>query len=155
MCNHAGHQKRSSKVYDRLNSEVSILKKARRHSEETKAKMKKPKPDGFGAKISTALKGKTKTPQHCENQRIAQTGLIKHSMEHRAKVSSQMRGEGNIMFGKTHSKEAKDAMKRKAIGRGSGLKWYNNGLIAFRCLPKDADPAWNLGRKVHNLQKHP
>jgi len=42
-----------------------------KHSDETKSKMRKPKAEGHGEKISIALKGKPKSPEHRENLSIA------------------------------------------------------------------------------------
>ena len=147
MCNRRGQK--TSRIYANIRKDVVRLLQLRSVSEQTKQKMRKPKPIGFGQKISNALKGKPKSPSHIEAQRLAQKGLTKHTAEYRSNLSAKMSASGNPMHDQKHSEITKSKMKQKAKGRGAGLRWYNDGKVAFRCHPDRALVEWIPGRKIY------
>jgi hypothetical protein len=82
----------SSRMYEYIKTKRYEIK--REHSEETKMKMRKPKPDGFGDNISKKLTGR------------------KDSLETRKKKSESNKGKDGFWKGKSHSDETKSKMKK-------------------------------------------
>ena len=89
-------------------------------SEETKRKMRKPKPEGHGENVSKALKGKPKSPEHRKALSDAGKGNIPwnkgkkgiYSEEHRTKISE---------YRKKHfmdHPEAREKMRQINLGKG-------------------------------------
>ena len=117
--------------------------------------MNAPKSEECKKKLSEANKGKHRSKESIEKQRLHISGEnngmygkkhtkearekiskahrgIKHTIEERANISKRTKGENNPMFGKHFSEDSKEKM-RKAI---KGRHWYNNGIEqtqAFVC----------------------
>jgi len=75
-----------------------------KHTEETKEKLRKPKSEETKKKLSESHKGK------------------KLSEETKEKISKMWSGDGNPMYGKTHSKETKRKISEKAKINNKGEK---------------------------------
>ncbi len=151
----------NSKVYAKLREEHRLLLKNRIVSEETKNKMRKPKPENFGQKISKALTGKSKTPEH--NRKISESkkGICVNSEKHNANLKIIMRGAGNPMFGRTQTEEAKNLIRNKALGRthsdetksligkfSLGRQHFNDGVKNFFLYSENA-----IGLRVGQIKK--
>jgi hypothetical protein len=95
-------------------------------------------PDDIRKKISDKLKGRTFSEEHKNKIKIALTGKPK-SEEHKSKLRKprtqeqkdrlkgprpSISGENNPMFGKTHTKEARDKISVAHIGREA----WNKGV---------------------------
>ena len=129
MCNPANSSQRRdyslieeyATMYEDIRLKVSATRKGSSHSEETRAKMstalkgktKPPRSEEHRAKMSTALKGKTK-PLKSEEHRAKVSAALKGrplSEEHRAKISAACKGRVSHNKGKTFSEEHKAAMR--------------------------------------------
>lgn len=89
-----------------------------KHSEETKEKMRKPKPAGFsetlkGNKRASVIKGVKKSKEHCENISKGKKG------------KAPFEGEDHPRYGKSKSKDEIDKMKSTKLSQKR--KWINNG----------------------------
>jgi hypothetical protein len=109
------------------------------HSEETKEKLRKPKPAGFGDKLkgnkhATVTKGVPKTKEHAENIAKGKKG------------KAPFKGKDHPRYGKKKSDEEllkmSISMKKK--------KWMNNGINCAFVEPNDIETylsrGYNMGR---------
>lgn len=116
------------------------------HSEETKIKMRKPKPVGFSEKLkgnkhATVSKGIPKTKEHAENISKGKKG------------KAPFRGEDHPRYGKKKSEEEllkmSISMKKK--------KWMNNGVNCAFVEPNDIESyiarGYNMGRGSLKFKK--
>ena len=88
--------------------------KGRPKTEEHKAKMRKPKPSGFGEKVSERLSGKKRTPEHEANLKKAREGIYTADVRKKMSETHKMRHRTGVAI----------------ITKGNlGKKWYNNGLV--------------------------
>lgn len=96
----------SSRLYEVLRHNVSVAHKEYRHSTETKLK------------IQVAHIGKIKTAEHCKN--ISYSKKCQHltmSREHRDHLKIINGGSRNGMYGKKHSLETLEKMRKSQIGK--------------------------------------
>jgi len=118
-------------------------------SEETKKKMRKPKPAGFSEKLqgnkrASVTKGKPKSKEHCENISKGKKG------KNFGRV-----GENAPRFGT--SKTDKEIEKMKNTKLSQNRKWMNNGVnSAF--VPSDdissyIEKGYIMGRRSRNLKQ--
>jgi len=93
-------------------------------TQETKQKMRKPKPEGFGQKISKSLKGKKHSPGRIQKniegliKRIDELGHgfnkgSKWSEESRLRHSNNRKGDKNPMYGKSLTVDHKVKFRKK------------------------------------------
>jgi hypothetical protein len=110
---------------------VSLQHTGKILSEKTKQKMRKAKPDGFGEKVSMALKGKPKSEEHKKNLSIAGQGNIpwnkglakddprveKYAQHHRGKIvtdeTRRKQSESHKGVANTEEQKAKISAKLK------------------------------------------
>ena len=108
------------------------------------AKKGKPKPAGFGQRISQALKGRIRSPEHCLALSLANKGRPSPnkgkpsplrgavlSEETRKKISEGRRGKSSSlkgMPGRPHSEETKQKMSLAKKGKPSPLKGRSSPL---------------------------
>jgi hypothetical protein len=87
----------------------------KKHSEETKEKMRKPKPLGFAEKISKKMKNYQKTEEHCKKISIALTGkkLSKESIKKRTETYRKNFDNGLYNIGKTRLGKKRGPYKKK------------------------------------------
>jgi methionine synthase I (cobalamin-dependent) len=116
------------------------------HSEETKEKMRKPKPVGFGEKLkgnkhATVTKGIPKTKEHAEN------------------ISKGKKGKAPFK-GKEHPRYGKKKSEQEILKMSASLKkkkWMNNGLNCAFVDPDDIESylarGYNMGRGSLKLKK--
>lgn len=71
-------------------------------------KLRKPKPDGFGEKVSKALKGVEKTPEHCAN--LSKSQKITADKNRTGKTYDEI-------FGEERSKQIREASSKTQKGR--------------------------------------
>lgn len=111
------------------------------HSEETKEKLRKPKPEGFaetlkGNKRATVLKGVPKSKEHAENISKGKKG------------KAPFKGEKHPRYGTKKSKDELD--KISETKRSQARKWMNNGIEAVFVCSKDIElyesRGYTLGR---------
>lgn len=137
-----------------------------RHTEESKHKMSaalkgKPKPEGFGEKVSAwktgrpnpaqsaALKGRHHSPEHCEKIRISHLGQIP-SAETRAKQSAALKGRDTspwawkMALTKTGVPWSE---QRRAAYRSAALNGSNATRIAKMAATKTGVP-WSAKRRA-------
>lgn len=77
------------------------------HSEKTKSKMKKPKPEGFGKNTSNRLKGTLQSPETIA-KRVAKITGKKRTLEQREKLSQSFKGR---IFSDERNKKIGDAQR--------------------------------------------
>jgi hypothetical protein len=119
---------------DETRQKMSASHTGSKHSPESRAKMRKPKPAGHGDKVSAAMIGNTRatghknslgfrhTEEHKEKMSALMLGNkyglgIKHSEEHKAKISAALAGENNPNFGKKMSEEQKAKLAAIQTGK--------------------------------------
>jgi len=90
-----------------------------KHSKDTIQKMKKPKTEEHKLKVGLALRGRKRTEEHNRKLSIALKGK-KHSLETIEKFKLIQKGERNPMYGKHHSNETKNRIRKSKIGRCLG-----------------------------------
>ena len=81
------------------------------------------------AKISKALKGRSKTPEHCFNLSKANKGK-KLSDETKAKISIANTGANNSMYGKTHTNPSRQKISESNLQRVTCPHCNKEGGIA-------------------------
>lgn len=125
--------------------------------------------------LSAALKGKTRSKEHCENIRKAKLGvspnLTEEQRAHRRFLSS---GKNNGMYGRTHTTEVRAALAEAAREQlkhrnpmdsaaarakisahmklnnpARGKKWYTDGVNSYLLL--ETDPATKKLRRGRTL----
>lgn len=134
---------------------MSLASKGRPKSEETKAKMKianqlkaknpavleklrRPKPAGFGKKVSASLKGRKRSAEHCAALSKALKGKKGHtcSEEHKAMLSQLFKGRPSPNAGKTYEElygiEKANELKRL---RSISVKRYLSGRETIITCP--------------------
>jgi len=77
------------------------------HSEKTKSKMRKPKPEGFGEKTTNRLKGIPQSPETIA-KRVAKITGKKRTLEQREKLSQSFKGR---IFSDERNKKIGDAQR--------------------------------------------
>ena len=89
-----------------------------KHSEETKKKMKKPKPKGFGNKISEKLKKYIKTEEHIKNisrslkgRKLSAESIKKRSETYKKKFEQGLYNRGKNRLGKKRGPYKKKELK--------------------------------------------
>lgn len=102
-------------------------------SEEIKEKLRKPKSDGFGEKVSKSLTGhrhsnesKLKMSQNRSKEPL--------SPEHKKKISESVSGEKNGNYGRLHTQDERQRMSENRKGKGIGNK---NGCGTIQKIPCD------------------
>jgi hypothetical protein len=88
-------------------------------SEEMKDKLRKPKPEGFGSKVSSGLMGHEVSIESRRKMSEAGKGKIQ-SIEHRKKNSDANSGERNGNYGRKHTASECEAMRQNRKGKGIG-----------------------------------
>lgn len=73
-------------------AKISKATKGKPKSEVTRTRMRKPKPEGFGTKISALQRGCKRSQETCERIGNAKRGTVL-SDEHKAKLSEALRGD--------------------------------------------------------------
>ena len=106
--------------------------KGNTHSEETKKK------------IGVAHSGKQISEEHKEKLRDFNIGK-KLSKSTKIKISEVTKGQNNPFYGKTHTEETKNKMKKIK----NGIKWWNN-CEEEKMSIKSPGEGWKLGRKPHD-----
>lgn len=116
-------------------------------SEETKQKMRKPKPEGFseGLKGNTrakALKGKPKSKEHSENISQGKKG------------KAPFKGKAHPRYGKNKPKE--EIAKIKETKLAQHKKWMNNGVNSAFVSSSEIDSyiarGYTMGRRSRKLK---
>lgn len=103
--------------------------KGRPKTEEHKAKLRKPKPDGFGKKVSDKLTGYKRSPEHIENLKKAREGIYTDEVRKKMSETQKMRYKVGIA----------------KITKGNlGKRWYNNGTVEL--MSKDCPENFFPGR---------
>jgi hypothetical protein len=120
------------------------------HSEETKTKMRKPKPEGFGEKmkgkarpdISEKLKGVPKTKEHAENISKGKKG------------KDPFKGKDHPRYGKKKLPNEVEKMKQTKLSQKR--KWMNNGInsafVDQNDIDKYLESGYILGRGSKKLK---
>lgn len=121
-----------------------------KHSNETKKKMSKPKPDGFGKVISNIKKGKPLP--HLSLYKLGKPSSFKgkkHTLESKEKMSKSKKGKNyNEIFGDEGGKIQK--YNRSLPRKGKDIKCINTGVIYSSI--KQASAILNLNpRSISNI----
>jgi group I intron endonuclease len=119
------------------------------------AKKGKPKPTGFGQRVSQALTGRTRSPEHCLALSLANKGRPSplkgkpsplrgavRSEETRKKMSEGRKGKSSSlkgMPGRPHSEEAKRKMSLAKKGKPSPLKGRPSPLRGRKLKPRSEE----------------
>lgn len=90
-----------------------------KRSEETKAKMRKPKPAGVGKRISEFQKAYTRTAEHTANLKASRKNC--YTAEVRKKLSDSHKGQRP-----SPESRLKNSLSNK------GKKWFNNRLVEIK-----------------------
>lgn len=170
----------NSRLYERLRRDFSESISGannpfygKTHTEETKQKMRKPKPGIRGE--NHYLFGKTmldEVKKKISKTKTGQKRIHPMSDSHRKKLSESKSGENHPMFGRhgennpryglRHSEEAKEKMRVSSTGKlhseetkikigaaSKGLKWWTDGIKDVRAIncPDGFYPGRTLTRK--------
>jgi len=115
---HRYNTKITSKVYEKIKSEYSVLQSAKVSGVNNPMYGKKQTTEAI-AKIKIANTGRIQPLQENINQKQAMIGRIRKpfSDEWKENLSKSRTGEKNHMYGKKQSTETKNKIREKAIGR--------------------------------------
>lgn len=101
-------------------------------AEEVKEKLRKPKPEGFGSKVSIALKGHAVSLETRRKMSEKARGRIQ-SIEHRKKNSEANSGEKNGNYGRKHTDAEREMMSQSRKGKGKGNKNGSGPIRKIGC----------------------
>jgi hypothetical protein len=115
----------SARMYENIKTSRNKISKP--HSEETKIKMRKPKPEGFGINISNKLKGTKRSDKTKLKQSLSGKGKHFHNKGKKASEDTKLKmsnsGKGKIRTDKTKLKISKSLVgKHKTQEHKTNIK---------------------------------